>query len=70
MHGNVSEWCEDWYATDPEKAPDPANAEGGQHRVIRGGNWNDRAVNCRSANRERELPAKPSMFVGFRVVLR
>jgi len=70
MHGNVAEWCDDWYASDPEKAPDAASADAGQHRSIRGGNWNDRAGACRSANRERDLPTKGSMFVGFRVVLR
>jgi len=69
MHGNVAEWCEDAYASDPSKAAAAAAVEDAP-RSVRGGSWNDRAVNSRSGNREKDLPTKGSMFVGFRAVLR
>jgi formylglycine-generating enzyme required for sulfatase activity len=70
MHGNVAEWCEDLYVFDPTKPGDAPKEDEAQFRSIRGGNWNDRAVNCRTANRERALSTQTSMFVGFRAVLR
>jgi formylglycine-generating enzyme required for sulfatase activity len=69
MHGNVSEWCQDAYASDPAKAA-AAEAIEDSPRSIRGGSWNDRGVNCRSGSRDKDLPTKGSMFVGFRTVLR
>jgi formylglycine-generating enzyme required for sulfatase activity len=54
MHGNVWEWCEDWYAE-------------GVLRVIRGGSWNFSAVNCRSSCRFRVEPADRDDNLGFRV---
>jgi formylglycine-generating enzyme required for sulfatase activity len=71
MHGNVAEWCADYYGDYPSgAATDPAGPDKGQMRVVRGGSWNDRADKCRSANREREVPESSGMFIGFRVVLR
>jgi formylglycine-generating enzyme required for sulfatase activity len=72
MHGNVEEWCQDWY--DPvayEKAPplDLGGPEAGSRRVIRGGGWNDAAAACRSACRRSDEPANHSPARGFRVVL-
>ncbi len=65
MHGNVAEWCVDGYAGYGEKTPDDP-----QFRCFRGGSWNDRAENCRSSKRERDVPTKSNLFLGFRVVLR
>ncbi len=54
MHGNVAEWCNDWYGTDsyarsPERNPrGPAE---GNERVLRGGAWNASAESCRSSYR-------------------
>jgi len=62
MHGNVAEWCADEYAKPVDDAPALRN--------IRGGSWNDRALNCRSSKREKDVPAKSSAFLGFRVILR
>jgi len=65
MHGNVAEWCADGYAGSGEKpADDP------QFRCYRGGSWNDRVENCRSSKREKDLPTKSNLFLGFRAVLR
>jgi formylglycine-generating enzyme required for sulfatase activity len=70
MHGNVSEWCADVYGPYSGKAQDPEGASTGQFRCVRGGNWNERAQKCRSAERDKASPASESLFVGFRLVLR
>jgi len=46
---------------------DPAGASSGSYRVGRGGSWFNPAENCRSANRDRDLPSSRSDYVGFRV---
>ena len=52
MHGNVNEWCWDYYgAYDPQGAEDPSGPEGGTRHVYRGGGWNDFGKNMRSAYR-------------------
>jgi formylglycine-generating enzyme required for sulfatase activity len=65
MHGNVAEWVSDPYAAYDDKAPADAS-----YRIFRGGSWNDRAMNCRSAKREKDLPTKSNLFIGFRAVIR
>ena len=72
MHGNVWEWCSDWYdkkyyAQSP--AVDPKGPDAGSYRVIRGGGWDDFPINCRSARRYFGTPARRDGVVGFRVVL-
>ena len=70
MHGNVVEWCSDWYDSYWTKAvTDPAGPETGSHRVMRGGGWSTYAYYCRSAYRDYYDPSDYSYIRGFRVAL-
>ena len=70
MHGNVWEWCQDWYGEYPtEVAVDPLGPTQGSNRVIRGGSWDCAAAYCRAANRGRIEPSDRSSNLGFRVCL-
>jgi sulfatase modifying factor 1 len=69
MHGNVSEWCSDWYGDYPTTAQaNPKGPETGTTRVQRGGNWCTWAQGCRSALRDFAVPFQRSYGVGFRIV--
>ncbi len=72
MHGNVWEWCQDWYAEDfysSSPSEDPQGPENGEQRVLRGGCWSSSGTNCRSAYRGRAEPGLHVYRFGFRVVL-
>ena len=68
MHGNVCEWCNDWYGSYPGGiVTDPAGAASGGFRVLRGGGWYGYARDCRSANRFRYFPGFRDWNSGFRL---
>jgi formylglycine-generating enzyme required for sulfatase activity len=77
MHGNLFEWCRDWYhaqlpgGVDPDLSGRPGvqNGDGSYSRVRRGGAWNDPGAWCRSAMRLRYEPERRSDHIGFRVAL-
>ena len=70
MHGNVEEWCYDWYGPYRKDAQtDPVGFESGDFKVTRGGSHSTTISYLRSANRLGTLPASKSWLIGFRVVL-
>jgi formylglycine-generating enzyme required for sulfatase activity len=69
MHGNVSEWCWDWYGEYPtDQTTNPAGSDSGVFRVTRGGGWNDFGRHLRSAYRGPYPPENATFSIGFRLV--
>ncbi|MGD0089134.1 MAG: formylglycine-generating enzyme family protein [Planctomycetota bacterium] len=72
MHGNVWEWCQDWYGhkyyAESPKADPLGPAKGAEH-VLRGGSWDYDPVICRSAYRRGYAPIPRTLIGGLRVVV-
>ncbi|HJZ56820.1 MAG TPA: SUMF1/EgtB/PvdO family nonheme iron enzyme [Gemmataceae bacterium] len=72
MHGNVQEWCADWYEEyyyfdSPKEYP--RGPQRGTLKVVRGGCWAMLPADCRSAARRGHDPRAPSDTIGFRVIM-
>jgi formylglycine-generating enzyme required for sulfatase activity len=68
MHGNLWQWCQDWFGDYPQKdMVDPQGPEKGEGRVLRGGSWSVGPQRCRSADRLGARPGGSGLTFGFRI---
>jgi formylglycine-generating enzyme required for sulfatase activity len=68
MHGDMEEWCRDWYADYlADSVVNPVGPSGGRFRVCRGGSWFSVGRDCRSAYRPGDEPDYRSYSLGFRL---
>ena len=72
MHGNLWEWCIDWFDDGMRRDTptiDPRGPSEGSLRMLRGGSWYNQGWSCRCANRERSAPESGGRTYGFRVAM-
>ena len=69
MHGNVNEWCLDWYKSGymTSGAIDPVGPTSGKNRVVRGGSYVSAASSCKTTSRGCQSPGYNSARYGFRL---
>lgn len=70
IHGNVAEWCQDWYSASyytNQPVEDPQGPLSGVFKVIRGGSWRDFERSCTCLARGKEQPTTRSSAIGFRI---
>lgn len=69
LHGNVEEWCQDWYGSYPAgPVTDPLGPALGEYKITRGGSHNTPETYLRSASRSAAIPADAHSQIGFRIV--
>ncbi|NLG12860.1 MAG: formylglycine-generating enzyme family protein [Lentisphaerae bacterium] len=70
MHGNVEEWCRDWYGEYPlDHAIDPTGPDYGRYHVCRGGNMGGMALGCSASARKGGNPNNRRCYRGFRLAM-
>lgn len=69
MHGNLCEWCLDWYHDEPEGGTDPVQLEPARNRLLKDCHWGYTGFHCKSANRYWRPEDRRSHNIGFRPVL-
>lgn len=70
MHGNVQEWCQDWFGVYPyDEVTNPKGPPSGSYRVMRGGVWYSPARDCRSASRFGSPPHYRFQHIGLRLCM-
>lgn len=69
MHGNVWEWCADWFEDTLKGGKDPTGPSSGGDRVLRGGSWAEPGSGCRAASRLSYSPGDRHIILGFRLAL-